>query len=81
MEWRSWLYNDRIQWGLFDGDIELGRIHPFEPLSCWLWNLFDRDNVDDIIEGLEPTAALAAHALMHEMKSPSVPNTLTNVPK
>lgn len=78
MEWRASEWNGHTQWSLYDGEMELGRIHWYEPRTCWIWMLFDRDNIDAMIEGQEPTAALAAYALMKEIRAPSHPITLVN---
>lgn len=83
MEWRSWREDHGgVSWGLFDGEIELARIykHPLLEDERWIWHLLDRNNIDAGIEGHEATLALAAYAVVAEMKNPSHPITLANVP-
>lgn len=66
------------QYHWMDGDIEVGRINWHEPSKQWVFMLFDKHNIDDLIEGHAPTAALAAYGLEAESRNPSHPITLTN---
>ena len=72
--------SDRRHYHWMDGDIEIGRLdyYPYGQKPCWIWSLFDKHDIDMAIEGQEPTAALAAHALQAEAKNPTYPITLMN---
>jgi hypothetical protein len=76
MLWKSCHYNDKIQWGLFDGDIERGRIVQDDSGRAWIWILFQRANLQGSIDGQEPTVSLAAIALEQELRSPKNSTTL-----
>lgn len=74
LKWLSWYYQDAPQYALMlDDRHQIGLIckHPRHERQEWIWELVNPDNIDDAIQGLAPTAALAAYDLVSELRAPT----------